>query len=187
MLGQPEAAYFHDHHFWPGQDKADIILFSPHSWYYPYGPYSEAFFIPVSTRCCWGTMFVDLSGFCAFLASSAGDRLERCEEISRHTHIVPQITMSNERQREIRVRIGMRPRAPWQQGDPRSFRTNLHTLAHAALRSHDAFDTLWNRFAKGIIHTDLDADTLTRRKALTPYYSIRRARTREVRYNAERL
>jgi hypothetical protein len=96
-------------------------------------------------------------------------------ETSRYTHIAKMLTKSNERQRTTGTRQGMRLLAPWRQGDPRNYATNLQTLAHAALRSHYSFDRLWNRHIRDIIYTGLGMDSLTRRRALATFYLVRRA------------
>jgi hypothetical protein len=103
--------------------------------------------------------------------------LRRDAKIRRHIYVVTKITMSNERQRECGVRIGMRPGAPWRQGDPNTCMSNLQDLACAALRSCDAFDTLWDEFTKNIIHTGLDNDTRARNGVLARFYTIRRSYT----------
>jgi hypothetical protein len=69
----------------------------------------------------------------------------------------------------------MRVLAPWRQGDPRNYATNLRTLANAALRHHYAFDILWNRHIRDIIYTGLGGlDELIRKRALRAFYIVRR-------------
>jgi hypothetical protein len=105
--------------------------------------------------------------------------------MKRHMYIITKITISNERQLERGVSIDMRPRAPWRQGEAGTFQLNLLRLAHTALRSSDAFNALWNPYAKEIIHTGLARRTHKREEVLKRFYAMRRANVWKARYAHE--